>query len=387
MNFSFFAPCQILFGSGVLEQLSTQRLPGKKALVVISCGKSVRNNGSLDTLLAQLAQAGVEAVLFDKVAANPILETIDAGGALCREQGCDFIVALGGGSVIDSGKMIALLATNGDSIWDYVQTGTGGKQPIVNDPLPIVSITTTAGTGSEVNAGASFTRTETNEKIALKDPRLIPTLAVIDPALAYSLPPTFTAYQGWDALTHGMEYLLNKTSHALCDIAAAQAVSYAGHALVEAVNTGSQDAREKMALASCLAGFAIGQGGTSSQHALECAISAIYPALPHGAGLIILSRAYFTMLIDRHVCDSIFIRLAKLLGAESADTPYAFLEAIASIQHQCGVDSLKLRDYGVDKARFGEIVANARISMGGSFALDRYEFTDADCLQILENSY
>ena len=387
MNFTLHFPKQILFGCGKLKELSQQTLPGQRAMVVISCGKSARKNGSLDLVLSQLEAAGVSTVVYDGIEANPNWDSIDRGGALCRENGCDFVVALGGGSVIDSGKMIAILGTNPGSIWDYVSTGTGGNRPIAVKPLPLVAIPTTSGTGSEVDFGASFSRLETGEKVTVKDPCLTPVLTVIDPLLTLHMPSHFMAYQGWDALTHSIEYLLNREENVMCDMFAREAVRYAGEALADAVNTADEAAHEKMALASFLSGFAIGHGGVTSQHALECAISGLYPELPHGAGLLLLSKAFFRFFIDKHVCDDVFVELARLLGDAEAASPDAFLDAIARIQRDCHVDTLKMSDFGIDPARFPEIIRNARISMGGGFQADRYALSDEDCLQILEESY
>ncbi len=196
MGFRMYVPTRIIFGAGSLNKLSRQKLPGKKALVVISNGKSTRANGYLDRTLEALQQAGAETVVFDQVMANPLKSTVMAGGAFAREQGCDFIVALGGGSVIDASKAIAIVATNDGNIWDYVYGGTGGCQRIGTNPLPVLAITTTAGTGSEVDAFSVITNEETNEKIGLGgDARLFPQTAIVDPELMTSVPPTFTAYQ------------------------------------------------------------------------------------------------------------------------------------------------------------------------------------------------
>lgn len=138
MSFRMYVPTRIIFGAGSLNKLSRQKLPGKKALVVISNGKSTRANGYLDRTLEALQQAGAETVVFDQVMANPLKSTVMAGGAFAREQGCDFIVALGGGSVIDASKAIAIVATNDGDIWDYVYGGTGGCQRIGTNPLPVL---------------------------------------------------------------------------------------------------------------------------------------------------------------------------------------------------------------------------------------------------------
>ena len=127
MGFRMYVPTRIIFGAGSLNKLSRQKLPGKKALVVISNGKSTRANGYLDRTLEALQQAGAETVVFDQVMANPLKSTVMAGGAFAREQGCDFIVALGGGSVIDASKAIAIVATNDGTMFTAAQAAVSAS--------------------------------------------------------------------------------------------------------------------------------------------------------------------------------------------------------------------------------------------------------------------
>lgn len=164
MPFQMFVPTKALFGQGQLNNLHAQALPGKKALIIVSNGKSVKVNGYLDRTEKELHLAGVETVLFDEVEANPLKPTVMRGGQAARDNACDFLVALGGGSCIDAAKAIAVVATNDGDLWDYISQGTGKGKPIANKPLPIVAITTTAGTGSETDMGGVITNEETNEK-------------------------------------------------------------------------------------------------------------------------------------------------------------------------------------------------------------------------------
>ena len=147
----------------------------------------------------------MEYVIFDKVAATPTKPVVEEGGRFARENGCHFIVALGGGSVIDASKAIGLMATNGGDPWDYVMFGTGKKQWPQKSSLPIVTITTTAGTGSETDGGAVITNPEANEKPGVFGPGTYPVLAIVDPELMMSVPAKFKAYQGFDALFRSAE--------------------------------------------------------------------------------------------------------------------------------------------------------------------------------------
>lgn len=144
MQFEFFVPTRILFGEGTVDELSSRPLPGRRALLVISGGRSAKASGAFDKVYAALNAAGSPPVVYDKVGANPTLACVNEGARIARENGCDFVTALGGGSVMDAAKAIALTAANGENYWDFVSAGTGGGRAITNAPLPLVAITTTA---------------------------------------------------------------------------------------------------------------------------------------------------------------------------------------------------------------------------------------------------
>ena len=205
LSYDQYIPTRILFGAGQLNNLHAQPMLGKRALIVISNGKSTRDNGYLTRTEEQLHRAGVETEVFDGIMPNPTVANSIAGANAAREYKADFLVALGGGSVMDCSKAIALLATNEGDLWDYVAIGSGKGQLIQNRPLPIIAITTTAGTGSETDGCGVITKEETNEKAFIMHPSLFPFLAIVDPELMLSVPPRFTAFQGFDALFHSVE--------------------------------------------------------------------------------------------------------------------------------------------------------------------------------------
>ena len=151
----------------------------------------MRKYGYLDRVVSLLGEAGVESVVFDKILPNPVKSHVMEGAALCRENGCDFVVGLGGGSTIDSAKTIAVMAVNDGDLWDYVVGGTGGRKPI-RKALPIVAIPTTAGTGTEVDPWAVVTNEDTQEKVGIGCPSTFPVLSIVDPQLMLSLPPALT---------------------------------------------------------------------------------------------------------------------------------------------------------------------------------------------------
>ena len=388
MSFNQFIPTRILFGRNQLSNLHEQELPGKKALLVISKGKSARANGYLDKTQRQLLLAGVESVVFDQVESNPVKSTIMEGGRAAREHGCDFIVALGGGSCIDAAKAIAVMATNNGDFWDYVASGTGKRKKVASAPLPIVAITTTAGTGSEADPGAVISNEETQEKTGFRHPLLFPRLAVVDPELMRTVPPFMTACQGFDALFHSVEGYVSNGVNLMSDMYAITAIQNIGRYLARAVQNGDDlEARERIAFGNTLSSTVMCVGKCTSEHALEHAMSAFHPNLPHGAGLIIISKAYYTHLIRRHVCDERFIAMAQAMGTEKASSPMDFIGALEKLQKDCRVDHLKMSDYGISPKEFAAMTKNAKATASYLFECDRIPLTDEDCIAIYEASY
>lgn len=388
MNYNQYIPTQILFGAGQLNNLHTQTMPGKKALIIISNGKSTRTHGYLARTEEQLHKAGVETKVFDGVAPNPTVANSEAGAEAAREFEADFLVALGGGSVMDCSKAIALLATNSGELWDYVPIGTGKGQPIANKPLPIIAITTTAGTGSETDGCGVITKADTNEKAFIMHPALFPCLAVVDAELMLSVPPLFTAFQGFDALFHSVEGFIAAGANLASDMNAREAIRNIAEYLPRAVKDGSDlEARTRVAFANTLSGAVMTLTLLTSEHGLEHALSAYHPNLPHGAGLIMISKAYFSYFVNRHACDDRFVELARLLGMSETDKPEDFITALVRLQEACGVADLKMSDYGIKPDEFGKFLRNTREVMGIMFTADRVQMADEDIVQIFADSY
>jgi alcohol dehydrogenase len=389
MSFNMYVPTRFMFGCGRLSELHEQKLPGKKAMMVISNGKSTKENGSLDRTVEELTRTGVESVVFDQVQANPLKSTVMAGAKTARDNGCDFIVALGGGSVMDASKAMAAMATNDGDIWDYISGGTGKGKAIENDPLPVVCITTTAGTGSEADQWGVITNDETNEKIGFGgDDRLFPVISIIDPELMKTVPSEFTAYQGFDVLFHSTESYISKFASLMSDMYALTAIENTAKHLTRAVKDGNDmEAREHMAFANTLSGVVMTVSVTTAEHSIEHAMSAYHQELPHGAGLIMISKAFYEFFIEKHACDERFIAMAKAMGIKGADKPEDFITALVDLQKACDVAELKMSDYGITPDEFDKIATNARETMGGLFAANPCEMTHEDVVEVLRKSY
>lgn len=388
-NFDFYNPTHILFGSGKLDELGNQPMPGKKALLLISSGKSAKVSGALERTQAQLEKAGVEYAVCAKIHENPTREIVMEAAAFAKENGCDFIVALGGGAVLDSSVAVAAMATNPGDLWDYVNGGTGKGQPMVNKPLPQVTIALTAGTGSEINNWGVISRNDTHEKIGFGGaPELVPVLAVVDPELMKTVPSKYTAYQGFDALFHNTEVMMSNGVNILSETLALSAIENIAKYLPRAAADGNDlEARERVAYGSTIAGITMQLTSTTAQHSMEHAMSAYHPDLPHGAGLIMISVEFARYFIERHACDEQFIKMARAMGMPEADKAEDFLTALVQLQKDCGVADLKMSDYGFTKDECMTLAVNARETMGGLFLANPCEMSDEECAGIFEKAY
>lgn len=335
-----------------------------------------------------MKQAGADYAIFDRVSANPTKPVVEEGGRFAREDGCDFIVALGGGSVLDAAKAIGILAANGGDLWDYVQFGTGKKQWPQTPGLPIVAIPTTAGTGSETDGGAVITNPQTNEKTGVFGPGANPVLAVIDPELMTSVPAKFKAYQGMDALFHSTEGYISSSRNEMSRMVAAEAIRSVSQNLVTAIREPENlEAMGKVAFGSYLSGIQMVVGSCTSAHPLEHALSAYHGMLPHGAGLIMIAEAFYGTFIQKHVCDDCFIEMAQMMGMEEADRPEDFLTALTKLFDDCGVANLKMSDYGIKPEEFPKMLQNARDTLGVNFLNDPCPLTDEEYVAIYQKSY
>lgn len=380
-------PTRIVFGTGALERLKKLPMPGKKTLLVTTSGGSLVRSGLLDRVKAHFAARGVEVVPFDKVFPNPTDTLVMEAAVLARREGVDFVTGLGGGSALDVAKAIAMMATNEGDVWDYVRGGTGGGKTPARPSLPVLCIPTTAGTGSEADPWIVLGKLETGEKIAFGNRGTYPTISVVDPELTLTVPPFYTAAQGFDALCHAVEGYLNRRASVVSDLFALEAVRLLGRSLARAVAKGDDlSARSDVSLAATLAGVNESLAGCISLHALEHALSAKNPALTHGKGLAMLAPAYFEKMIEKGAAPERFVKLAQTLGRTDAEDPADFSAALGELLAACGLANLSWTEEGFTKEDFPGLVENARSAMGALFRCDPEELSDEDLLEILKRA-
>lgn len=385
MKFGLNIPTRLMFGAGELKNLALMPLPGKKALIVISSGSSMKKFGYLTTLQDQLDKAGIEHIVFDKILPNPIKSHVMEGAEMCRINACDFIVGLGGGSSIDTAKAIAITAAMGGDFWDYVKGGTGGGKRITQ-ALPVVAIPTTAGTGTEVDLWGVITNDETHEKIGFGSPLVYPYLAVVDPELMMSVPARLTAYQGFDAFFHAAEGYISKAHSPISDLYALESIRILYKYLPVAVSDpNNRWARIKVAWASTIAGMVESTSCCTGEHALEHAMSAFYPKLPHGAGLIAISQAYFKTFKNDMM--KRYMKMTEKMTQQKAARPSDFLDALAVMQRECGVSDIRLSEYGITPADFEAMVDNACATGQGMLDQDPRFLNREELIDIYLQSY
>ena len=378
-------PTKVLFGAGQLGNLHLEQMPGKKALIVTSNGSSTKKYGYLEAVERELDLAGVGHVLFDEVRPNPTNHNVMDGAAKARENGCDFVVALGGGSVMDCAKCIGLMMVNEGDLWDYAFSQKGGKKDFVRPMAPLVAIATSAGTGSEVDMFSVISNDEMEEKTGVFDRSMFPTISVVDSDLMMSVPQKFTAYQGMDAFFHAAESMVNTKEHPMGEMFALKAIELIAKNLPKAYADGSdREARSNMALANSLAGYYM---LCTSEHTMEHVMGSYHDSLAHGAGLIMLSHAYFDFFAERKAAEEPMMKMARAMGVENPKSGKDFIAALDRLIAAVGCQDLKMSDHGITREEIKKWLQHIHEVLGGDITADPLPLSDDDYLSIYEASY
>jgi alcohol dehydrogenase class IV len=296
------------FGVSTLTGEEAGQLGLTRILVVTD--KGVRGAGLLDGVVASLEEAGMIYEIFDEVEPNPTTMIVERAVAHLTAMGADGVVALGGGSPMDTGKAAAFLATNGGRVTDYI-----ARDSVKLPPLPCIAIPTTAGTSSEVTNNVVFTNPETHYKFGIGSPNAAAARALIDPELTLTMPPSLTAATGMDALTHALESYISKGAYDLTEALALEAIRLIGHWLPVAVKDGqNRQARERMMMACLLGGIAFNQSRLVIVHPMSHPVSG-WCGTPHGVANAILLPHVMAFNVE-HAAE----KLACIAGALGVDT-------------------------------------------------------------------
>lgn len=386
-KFQFCLPVNYHFGSGVVDEMMKESLPGKRALLVTG-GKTIETNGTLSRVKEILEKRCEFVVVVNNVPSNPTRSFVMKAAEICRDEHMDFVVGLGGGSSMDSAKAVAAMAVNDGDLWNYVTVGTGGKKSFAVKPLPVILITTTAGTGSEGNRVAVITNEVTGEKVGIRI--AYPQMSYADPELTLSIPPQTTAIQGFDALCHNMEAYFSIPATPFSDALIVDAVRRIFEFLPCAVLNGSDiEARENMTYAASVGGMVISISSCSGAHTIEHMLSGINPKIAHGQGLAMISQAFHAKIAEHAP-----LRYAEMADALKLTDPAMnekekakqFLCALGQLMTDCGLTGLTLKDFNFSSKDYPRMIELVHTIAGGRLSRDRYSLSDEDIVEIFDQS-
>ena len=382
MNFDFFIPTKVKVGRGISKTVGSflHSLGHRKVFVVTD--KGVKNAGVLESIENSLHESAISFEIFDEVVPNPSSENIMQGVQKVKEFNPDSVLAVGGGSSIDTAKGIAIMAGNFGDILDYEGVG---KLP--NPGLPLLVIPTTSGTGSEVTASTIVTNTKTHFKAAVISPYLFPTYALLDAELTIKLPSNVTSATGMDALTHAIESYTSKTTNPASEAFALHAIEMIGKNIEKAYFVGSDiTSRENMLVASMLAGAAFSQSRLGNVHAISHTLGGVFN-IAHGIANATLLP--FVMKFNLPACPEKMAAIARALGVDTSQLSVeqaaeAAIDAVISLNEKLGIPG-NIKDLGVtldvlpklveDSMRSGNVLINPRLTSANDIKL------------IIENAY
>lgn len=355
MRWEFATAARIIFGPGSLAQAGPlARALGRRALVATG-----RDPARGEPLCRALTAAGLSYVTL-QVAGEPSVALARAGARLAREEGCDVIIGLGGGSVIDASKAVAALSANDGDPLDYLEV-VGRGQALARPALPCVAIPTTAGTGAEVTRNAVLASPDHSVKASLRSPTMLPRLAIVDPELTYSLPPAITASTGLDALTQLIEPFTSSKANPLTDALCREGMLRAARSLRRACENGQDTAaREDMALASLFGGLALANAGLGAAHGFAGPVGGTFAA-PHGAicaaFLPHVMAINVRALREREPGNPALARYDELARILTGDPHASAAEGVSWVQRLCAdLRVPPLAAYGVTRADFPALV-------------------------------
>ena len=284
-SFNYFAPTEIVFGCGRVNEIDsyTARYGHRALLVTGSHSKSVA--ALVERVVSKLNDAGIETAHFNGVIPNPTTDIVTKGAELAKKLSAKVVIGIGGGSSMDAAKAIAVEATHPGTAWDYLHYTSGPTEKT----LPIITIGTTAGTGSQTTPCSVITKTEDKDKSAIWHKNIFPRVAIVDPETTLSMPPDVTAQTGFDAFCHNFEAYISVGANAFVEVMALEALKIIAEHLPKAIADGGDiEARSKMAWADTLGGLAISSAGVTLPHGLGMQIGGHCPNVSHGQSLAVI---------------------------------------------------------------------------------------------------
>jgi alcohol dehydrogenase class IV len=360
-SFEFASAQRIIFGEGKAAAIAALAAElGERALVITG-----NTAGRVEKLVSEWHAKGLVAQTL-QISGEPAVDDVIAAGAAAAEAGCDLVIAIGGGSVIDTGKAVAALLTNPGDPLEYLEV-VGRGRPLTVASAPLIAAPTTAGTGAEVTRNAVLSVPEKQVKVSLRSATMLPRIALVDPELTYSMPPAITASTGLDALTQCIEPYVSNQANALTDGIACQGMQAAARGLLAAHKDGSnKSARSDMALASLCGGLALANAKLGAVHGFAGVIGGMFP-IPHGvvcARLLPFVMAANVAAVSARNPNSgyraRFDHIARILTGETNATAHEAVEWLHTLCTKLNIPPLN--SYGVTPSAFDEIIAKSKVA-------------------------
>ncbi len=360
-SFAFYNPTRLIFGKGQLEQLKTLVPQYGKNILLVYGGGSIKRSGLYDSVTSLLKELGSNVVELAGVEPNPRLSTVHKGVDLCKNENIDLILAVGGGSVIDCAKAIAVGAKYDGDMWDFAERKAAAK-----DGLPLGVVLTMAATGSEMNSGSVITNEETMEKLGWGSAYSFPTFSILDPEFTYSLPKDQTVYGIVDMMSHVLETYFHLESNTpvqdgFCE-SVLRAVIEAGPKLIDDLE--NFELRETIMYSGTMAlngVLSMGSTGDWATHNVEHAVSAVYD-IPHGGGLAILFPNWMkhSLSVDPERFKKLAVNVFGIdaTGKSAEEVGLEGIEALRAFWNSIGAPST-LADYEIDDSRIEEMADKA----------------------------
>jgi len=351
--FVFGSPSTVLYGVGCLDAVGERVMQFAATRALIVTDDSAVRTGKVERLMSILAASGLGASVYSAVNTEPTTLHVDESLALLRADGCNLVIGFGGGSPIDTAKAVAVLATNPGTFFDY----HGQFVDIPNPRLPLVAITTTAGTGSEVTKASVITDTQRDVKMVMRGDRVRPDLAVCDPLMTLSMPPVVTAATGMDALAHAIEGSVSSETQPMSEVFALEAIKRISRSLPIACANGNDiEARSDMMLGQLLAGYAFGISSTASGHGMARPLGGRFH-IPHGLCNALCLPIFMEYTLP--ACPHMFAKMAVAMGEDISglvvwDAARKAIDAVKRIKRLINIPTI--REIGVDVEEFRRLI-------------------------------
>ncbi|HEX8992772.1 MAG TPA: iron-containing alcohol dehydrogenase [Anaerolineales bacterium] len=382
MHFEFATATRILFGPGTIKELaSAATLLGRRPLFVEGA-----SGERTVAPIAGLTTAGLTVTEFH-VTSEPTVESVLAGVEQARSSGCDMVIGMGGGSVMDTAKAVSVLLTNPGDIYEYLEV-VGKGSPLRESAAPCIAIPTTAGTGTEVTRNAVLAVKDRGVKVSLRSPTMLPRLALIDPELTYGLPPHVTATSGLDALTQLIEPFLSNAANPMIDAVCRDGIRRVARSLRRAYETDDHAAREDMSLAALFGGIALANARLGAAHGFAGPIGGMFPA-PHGAIcarlLPLVMETNLHAIQDRTPDNLVLSRFTEVSRLLTGNPDALAEDGIRWLHALCADLKIPpLSAYGVTTGDFPAIIAASKNS--SSMKGNPIVLTDEELTAILERA-